>query len=130
MLRQLGQEPYYNAIPTGWDETGPEWVSSGHTLARLDVATRISFNRNRSTLTHLQLIPYYQSRGLETEQAITDFTLHLMLGADFSALEQSLARLALGEDNLPGFDFSAGNAETRLRQMVTTVLAMPGFQLQ
>lgn len=129
-LNSLSQRPFYNPIPTGWGETGDKWISSSQSLGRITLVNRTAFNRVRDSRTHITPQSYFQELGLETAQSIVDYSLHLLLGNDFTALEQSIAYGVLNGDGSPPFALDADDADQRLRQMLGSVLSFPSFNLQ
>jgi uncharacterized protein (DUF1800 family) len=46
-LRELGQPPYFCQPPTGYDEAGDRWVSSGALVARMNFAQELASGRLR-----------------------------------------------------------------------------------
>jgi uncharacterized protein (DUF1800 family) len=129
-LTSLGMETFSNPVPTGWGETGDKWIGTSQYLGRIVLVNRLSLNQENPRITYISPGRLVQDLGLETPQSIADYLLHLMLGNDFTALEQSMARDTLNGDPANPFDLNAEDADQRLRQLIGLVLSLPSFSLQ
>ncbi|MBV1873738.1 MAG: DUF1800 domain-containing protein [Gammaproteobacteria bacterium] len=129
-INAMGMPLFYNPTPTGWSEKGEAWANSSQVLSRILLANRIAANRSRDNYTHIQPLDWARALGLETPQSIADYLLHLALGNDFTALEQTIAYDTINGNDLSAFDIDNEEAEVRLRMLMGTVLSFPGFSLQ
>ncbi|ETW95795.1 MAG: hypothetical protein ETSY1_29175 [Candidatus Entotheonella factor] len=129
-LRRLGQRLFEFPVPTGYGETGDDWLNSNQLLERMRFVNRMAFNTpggNRSTTDPMTFCRAY---GYETSEAIVSFWFRLMFGTNPSTLERRTALDVLTDQGTQTFDIAAADADTKLRRLVGTVLSFPGYHYQ
>ncbi len=129
-LRRLGQRLFEYPVPTGYGETGDDWINSNQLLERMRFVNRIAFNPpggNRSTTDPTALC---RAHGYETPEAIVGFLFQLMFGTSPSPLERDTSLNVLTAQGAQTFDIAAADADVKLRRLVGTMLSFSGYQYQ
>ncbi len=127
-LSGMSMRLFQNPVPTGYSETGDDWISSDQLLERTKHANRVA--RGNVSGTTVSLRTFFQSQGQVTADGIVPFAMRLLFHDDYTALEEQVARDVLTDNGTVTFDIDAGDAETRLRRMMATILSFPGYQFQ
>jgi uncharacterized protein (DUF1800 family) len=124
----MGMRIFQNPVPTGWSETGDDWINSNLLLQRIRHANRLV--RNQIGGTTVDLRAYFARNGQVTADGIVGFLLQQLFYGEFTPLEYETAVGVLTDDGTRPFFINQPDAETRLQQMVGTVLGYPGGQYQ
>lgn len=129
-LRRMGQRLFENPVPTGYGETGEDWINSNQLLERIRFVNRIARNApggNRSTI---DPVAFFSAHGYETAEAIVGFSFQLMFGISPSPLERGAALDVLTDRGTQPCDLTAANADVKLRRLLGTIMSFPGYQYQ
>lgn len=129
-LRRMGQRLFEYPVPTGYGETGDDWINSNQLLERIRFANRLARNTpggNRSTI---DPVAFFSSHGYETPEGIVGFSFQLMFGASPSVLERNIALDVLTNGGTQSFDLASASADARLRRLLGTMMSFPGYQYQ
>lgn len=124
--RRMGLSLHRNPVPTGWSETGDDWISTGLLQERLRFVNRLV----AGSVAGIQLDPasFFRSRGALTTESILAESFDLLMNNHYSAVEWQTAFDIL---NVQGtFDLEAANANTRLKAMLSTLLSYPACNYQ
>ena len=127
-ISEMGMRLFENPVPTGWSETGDDWINSNLLLQRMKHVNRLV--RNQITGVTVDLRTYFARQGQVTADGIVGFLLQQLFYGEFSALEYDTAVGVLTEDGTQPFFINQPDAEARLQQMVGTVLSYPEAQYQ
>lgn len=123
----MGLELYENPLPTGWSETGDDWMSSGLLLERMKmVEFMLRVNDPKSVRT--DLLSYFSAHGVTGAGEIVDFLLSHLLGKEYPDLARQQALTLLNGNS--GFNLSHSDADRRLRHVVGAIMSYPQFQYQ
>ena len=124
----MGMRIFENPVPTGWSETGDDWINSNLLLQRIRHANRLV--RNQIPGTTVDLRAYFTRNFQVTADGIVGFLLQQLFYGEFTPLEYDTAVGVLTDDGTRPFFINQPDAEARLQQMVGTVLGYPGGQYQ
>jgi uncharacterized protein (DUF1800 family) len=127
-LSDMGMRLYENPVPTGWSETGDDWINSNTLLQRFKHANRLV--RNQIGGTTVDLRGFFSANRQTTADGIVGFLLQQLFYGEFTPLEYDTAIGVLTDDGTRPFFINQSDAEARLQQMVGTVLTYPGGQYQ
>jgi uncharacterized protein (DUF1800 family) len=127
-ITEMGMRLFENPVPTGWSETGDDWINSNLLLQRVRQVHRLV--RNQIGGTTVDLRAFFTRNGQSTADGIAGFLLQQLFHGDFTALEYDTAVGVLTDDGSRAFNINQSDAQTRLQQMVATVLSFPGGQYQ
>ncbi|MDX2169579.1 MAG: DUF1800 family protein [Deltaproteobacteria bacterium] len=127
-ISDMGLRLYENPVPTGWSETGDDWINSNTLLQRFKYANRLV--RNQLSGTSVDLRGYFTRNRQTTADGIVGFLLQQLFYGEFTPLEYDTAIGVLTDDGTRPFFITQADAEARLQQMVGTVLTYPGGQYQ
>ena len=127
-LESMGMELFENPLPTGWSETGDDWINSNLLLERIKWVNQVAnFSQIDDTIS-IEPIDFFRAHGFETAEGIIGFLMKLAFGNDFTDLELSIAAEVLNEGE--PFLLASADADQKLRTLVGTVLSFPGYQYQ
>lgn len=127
-ISEMGMRPFENPVPTGWSETGDDWINSNLLLQRVRQVHRLV--RNQIPGSSVDLRAFFTRNGQSTADGIAGFLLQQLFHGDFTALEYDTAVGVLTDDGTRAFSINQSDAQTRLQQMVAEVLSFPGAQYQ
>lgn len=127
-MTAMGLKLLGNDLPTGWSETGDDWLSSNLLLQRLRFNYRVLHIPSNNKFPEINLTELVQSNGYETSDGIVGFTLNLLLNREFTKLEFEIAQSILTKDG--PFDMYNADTEYRLKRLFSTVMSFPGYQYQ
>jgi len=131
-LDSLGMPLFRDPIPTGWPETGDEWINSNQLMQRIQFVKMLAFNPPDASGRRTSVSPreLFLSAGYETAEGIVGYLFALTMANDYSDLEWDLAMGVLTQDGRVPFDIHAADADARLRHLLANVLSYPSYQLQ
>lgn len=130
-LQNMGMPLFHNPVPTGWAETGDEWVNANQLLLRLRFGDSLVSNRASQYRTHLtDMTGFFRARGYETAQGVLGYLFMVALDSDYSELEWQTAYNQLTQNGSIPFNLDSETAEQSLRAVTKTVLSYPAYQLQ
>jgi len=121
--------PHYNEVPTGWPETGDNWIGTNNTLERQNYGVHVS------ALSDLAFgsdpISLLNDNGVSTAPgnaaAIVDFYADVLFGGALTPAERQAAIDFLETDNLGNpTDYD----DTRIRRTIGLMLGYAQFQEQ
>ncbi len=127
-MSPLGMRFFENPVPTGWSETGDDWISANTLLERSNFVNKVA--RTTSGATIFDAKAFFQSHGYETAEGIAGFLFQTALGGVSSDEERATALEILSPPSQPAFDFTSSAAAPRIQQLVGTLLSYPEFQFQ
>lgn len=125
-IRRMGLSLHRNPVPTGWSETGDDWISTGLLQERLRFVNRLV----AGSVSGIRLDPvaFFRSRGALTTESILAESFDLLMNNHYSAVEWQTAFDILNAEGQ--FDLEAANANTRLQAMLATLLSYPACNYQ
>lgn len=130
-LQNMGMPLFHNPVPTGWAETGDEWINANQLLLRLRFGDSLLSNRANQYYTHLtDMTGYFRSQGYETAQGVLGYLFMVALDSDYSELQWQTAYNQLTQNGSVPFSLDSEDAEQALRAVIKTVLSYPTYQLQ
>ena len=129
-LATMGMDLYTNPSPTGYAEKGDRWISSGQLLARIRFIDRLLASAPVAGGTQINLLAQTQSRGLETAEGVVGYLLQLGLGPTVTKAQRVMGLNQLTKNGTRPYFSGADDAETRLRQLVKAIMALPEYQYQ
>ncbi|MFN8642976.1 MAG: DUF1800 family protein [Candidatus Binatia bacterium] len=127
-ISDIGMRLFENPVPTGWSETGDDWINSNLLLQRMRHVNRLV--RNQVPGSAVDLRTYFARNGQVTADGIVGFLLQQLYYGEFTQAEYDTAVGVLTEDGTQPFLINQPDAEARLQQMVGTVLSYPEAQYQ
>lgn len=125
----LDMELFGHPAPDGFSETADDWIDTGLLLSRVNFVNEIA-RETGARDTYVDIVPYFQNKGYETAEGIVGYLFEIAFYNEFTPLELSIAYDILSARGTSQFDINGVDAETRLRQLVGTILSFPGFQHQ
>ncbi len=125
-IRAMGIRLYENPVPTGWAETGSEWINSSLLIERIKWVNDYVRNPTGSNATHTDPVTFYSDHQQLTAEGITGFLLGLTVGDDVTDLSRNTALQILGDE----FNIAGPDAEAQLRRLNGSVLSFPQYQYQ
>ncbi len=128
--QRMGMGLFVFPAPTGYPETGADWVSTSMLLNRVRFVDRAlaAVPRGGSTLFHLTGL--MQGDGLETAEGVVGRMLDLTLGPIWTRRHWELGMsLLTGEGGKPYYSWSP-DAEQRLRSLGKALTVLPEYQYQ
>ncbi len=125
-IQRMGMSLFQNPLPTGYSDTGDDWVSSAALQERVRFVNLLANARSGST--YLDATALFRERGSVTAESIASDLLNWTIGGYYAELEWTTA---LGVLNSAGsFDPNASNADGRIRETIGTTLSYPEFNYQ
>jgi uncharacterized protein (DUF1800 family) len=116
----LGMPLYRYPVPTGYSETGDDYVNSDQWLKRVRLVNQLVFRSNVS------MTQFFDRHGYNTKEGVVGFLESIALDHQRSWVESMEAQAELGTD----FRFEQTDAETRLRAMTGLLLSYPTYSMQ
>jgi hypothetical protein len=129
-MRDMGMRLFENPVPTGWSETGDDWVNANATLQRSKFVNRVAHATPGGGATAVALRQFFTSNGYTTADGIVGFLFQIVFHHDYTALERDTALNILTNNGTEVFDISTTTAEARLQRLVGTAFSYPGYQFQ
>lgn len=129
-MKRLGMDPYSCPVPTGYDETGDAWISSGQLLARVSFLDRLLSSNTAAGASQVNLLGQMQAAGLETAEGVAGRMLEMALGPTTTRGLRDWAVDVLTEGGVYPYFSWASDAETRLRRLGKAILGLPEYQIQ
>ena len=129
-LATMGMDLYTNPSPTGYPETGAQWISSGQLLSRIRFIDRLLAATPAPTSTQINLLAKTQALGLETAEGVTGYLLQASLGPNITKTQRVLGLNLLTRNGTSPYFNWLPDAEIRLRQLEKAVMALPEYQYQ
>lgn len=127
----MGMHLFTRDDPDGWSELGVDWIDTGTLLARIQFAQELAGGRVSGVAWNAAA--WAQARQLTSAEAIIEYFNRLLFqGAMAPSNRELLLRFATTDDDdnpLP-FDPSRGDFGTRVRELVSLILAMPQWHFQ
>ena len=127
-LEPMGMILFENSLPTGWSETGDDWINSNLLLERIKWVNRVALYSSTEDETFIEPVDFFKTNGFETAEGIVGFLMELAIGDKITELERSTALDVL--NNGDPFLIAAADSDEKLRQLLGTVLSYPGYQYQ
>ncbi len=129
-LRRLGMPLFHFRAPTGYSETGDDWLNAYLLLERIKFVNRIAHLRVAKHPTRMSPVQFFRSQGYETAEGIVGFLFELAFDDDFSRLEWDTALGILNKAGQDAFDIQGPDANQRLQSLIGTVLSFASYQYQ
>jgi len=129
-MDDMGMVLFLNPIPTGYSETGDDWINSNTLLQRIAFANQVARATAGGNATTMRLQPFFRTAGFTTADGIVGFLFQMLFHHDYTALDRQVALDILTANGTEVFDIDAPTADARLRRMVGTVMSYPGYQFQ
>lgn len=129
-IRFMGLDLYEKEEPTGWSETGDDWMNAGFLLERMKAADfMLRVNMQESMYT--DLLSFFPMHGANSAEEIVDFILPVLLGREYPDLARQNALRILDGDGKFSLGLTGPNgADKRLRDMLIVVMSYPQYQFQ
>ena len=128
-MGDMGMNLFMNPVPTGWSETGDDWINSNTLIQRFKFVNHVAF-ASAGNGTSVQLRPFFTTNGFTTADGIVGFLFQMLFHHDFTALDRQVALDILTNNGTDTFDLNAASADARLRRLAGTVMTYPGYQFQ
>lgn len=129
-MGDMGMKLFLNPIPTGYSETGDDWINSNTLLQRIVFVNDVARSLPGSGVTGVQLQQFFRTAGFTTADGIVGFLFQMLFHHDYTTLDRQVALDLLTANGMETFDLDAPNADAKLRRMVATVMSYPGYQFQ
>lgn len=129
-MKRLGMDPYACPVPSGYDETGDAWISSGQLLARVSFLDRLLSSNVAAEASQVNLVGQMQAAGLETAEGVAGRMLEMALGPTATRGQRDWAVDVLTEGGVYPYFPWASDAEARLRRLGKAILGLPEYQIQ
>ncbi len=130
-LAAMGMNLFQNPMPTGYPETGNDWINSNRYLQYLKFISTTAFNKTIENQNYLENpAEFFKKQGYETANGIVGYLFYLALSNDYSLMEWNLAIGILTENDTLIFDIDADDANERIRNLIASILNLPTYQLQ
>lgn len=133
MVRAQGMSLFDFAIPTGYAEAGPKWISANGFLQRWKYTERLMnwyppSNNDRPTWSDPMRITV-RARLTKADEVIDHFS-RVLLGMTLDPTRRALLRNVLVDPVTMEFNPSQGSQNGRLREMLEQLLGFPEFNKQ
>lgn len=125
-VKRMGMDLYQYPLPTGYSDTGDDWVSSAALQERVRFVNLLA--NTRSGATYVDTTNLFNTRGSVTAESIASDLLNWTIGGYYAELEWQTALDVLNAEG--AFNPNASNAEARTRETIGTVLSYPEFNYQ
>lgn len=125
-VKRMGMDLYQHGSPTGYSDTGDDWVSSAALQERVRFVNLLA--NARSGATYLNTTTLFSLQQAVTAESIASDLLNWTIGGYYAELEWQTALDVLNAEG--AFNPNASNAEARIRETVGTVLSYPEFNYQ
>jgi hypothetical protein len=125
-IKRMGMDLYQYPSPTGYSDTGDDWVSSAALQEHVRFVNLLA--NARSGATYLDTSKLFNAQHAVTAESIANDLLNWTIGGYYAELEWQTALEVLNAEG--AFNPNASNAETRIRETVGTVLSYPEFNYQ
>ncbi len=130
-LTSLGMGIYENPVPTGYAETGSDWINSNRYLLYTQFTSQTLFSRAYDARNYMaDPVSYFKDKGYETADGIVGYLFKIGFSNDYSPLEWKTAMDVLTDNQTLEFDINSDDAEQRIRQLLSNVVNFPAYQLQ
>ncbi len=130
IMDDMGMRLFQNPVPTGWSETGDDWMNSNALIQRMRFVNQVAYAPQGGANTWVQLRPFFTNSGFTTADGITGFLFQMLFHHDYTDLDRAAALDILTNAGTSAFDITAPNADARLRRLVGTVMSYPGYEFQ
>ncbi|ANM29389.1 hypothetical protein ABI59_07005 [Acidobacteria bacterium Mor1] len=94
-INRMGQLPFRNPIPTGYSESGGDWLGTNAQLDRQDYGMDIVLNASYAQEINLMVSEY----SLTTDEEIVDFFADVLFGGQMTPFERQVALDYLNTDD-------------------------------
>ena len=122
---------YENPVPTGYAETGSDWINSNRYLLYTQFTSKTLFNRAYDARNYMaDPVSYFKDKGYETADGIVGYLFKIGFTNDYSPLEWKTAMDVLTDNQTIEFDINSDDADQRIRQLLSNVVNFPAYQLQ
>ena len=133
-LRNMGQQLFYQHLPTGWAETADKWLNSSQMVQRFRFANQLALRiprPNKPQHTFLKPVEYFSGLGLETTEGIVGYLFQILTAGDYTQAEWDTAVAYLQPETASSsFSLQQDDADQKLRELIFFILSLPGTQLQ
>ena len=119
-ITKLGMPLYRYPVPTGYSETGDDYLNSDQWLKRIRLVNQMV------TRSNVNMVQYFDRHGYNSKEGVAGFLQDIALDDQRSWTESMETLEELGTD----FRFDQADAETRLRAMTGLLLSLPAYSLQ
>ncbi|MEW5788605.1 MAG: DUF1800 domain-containing protein, partial [Pseudomonadota bacterium] len=127
-MSDLGMPMFLQSVPTGYAETGGEWISTSLLLKRMNFLDR--YVGDQAPDSRVFLKDALNALGAETQEAMVGRLLEWTLGPNYTATHFQWATDFLSNDGSRPYYNWADDAETRLRALGRALLSLPDSQYQ
>jgi hypothetical protein len=128
-LNRMGMNLFRNSIPTGWPETGDKWINSNQLLQRINFSNQILGNaRSAPDVPMIEIKALLLDNDYRETEEIIDFFADLHLGGELSDVGYDISFINMNSPE--NFDIDTEISETRLRQILSSILSLPEYQYQ
>jgi uncharacterized protein (DUF1800 family)/5-hydroxyisourate hydrolase-like protein (transthyretin family) len=125
-IKRMGMDLYQYPSPTGYSDTGDDWVSSAALQEHVRFVNLLA--NARSGATYLDTSKLFNAQHAVTAESIANDLLNWTIGGYYAELEWQTALEVLNAEG--AFNPNASNAEARIRETMGTVLSYPEFNYQ
>ncbi|EIJ36166.1 DUF1800 domain-containing protein [Thiothrix nivea] len=125
VLKRMGMDLFQCPVPTGYSDTGDDWVSPVALQERVRFVNLLANARTGVSYVDTNL---FKAKGSVTAESIASDLLNWTIGGYYAELEWQTALEVLNAEG--SFDPNASNADARIRETIGTVLSYPEFNYQ
>lgn len=125
VLKRMGMDLFQNPLPTGYSDTGDDWVSPVALQERVRFVNLLANARSGASYVDSGL---FKAKGSVTAESIASDLLNWTIGGYYAELEWQTALEVLNAEG--AFNPNASNADARIRETIGTVLSYPEFNYQ
>ncbi|MFC1665237.1 DUF1800 family protein, partial [Pseudomonadota bacterium] len=127
-IKKMGISMFENPVPTGWSESGEDWMNSNFLLQRVDWVNDLSRRGVNDEITYIDPLGLLNGLALQSSDVIINFLFDLLLANDVTQEEINIAIEIINDDT--AFDINATDAEEKIRRTIGTMLSYPQYQFQ
>lgn len=125
ILKAMGMQLFTYPAPDGFSDKGADWINVDAMVQRTKFALRFALKQDGG---EVDLLAHLEMQGYTTATAIVDYLFNLLLDTQYTALQRQQALAILNEED--AFDMQNNDAPIKLKRLLATLLAYPGFQYQ
>ncbi|GEA08888.1 hypothetical protein KUL42_36490 [Alteromonas sp. KUL42] len=125
ILKAMGMQLFTYPAPDGFSDKGADWINVDAMVQRTKFALRFALKQDGG---EVDLLTHLEAQGYTTATAIVEYLFNLLLDTQYTALQRQQALAILNERD--AFDMQDNDAPIKLKRLLATLLAYPGFQYQ
>lgn len=129
---EQGMDIFNFAVPTGFAERAPAWISANGFLQRWKFSDRLAYSlRDQNYAVFSDPMGALNRLEIQTADAVIVHYSKMLLGQDVDGVRHAMLRTTLIGTNASGeYEPGTGSQENQLRQMISHMLGYPEFNKQ